>query len=102
GLLHDIGKSIDRDIEATHVELGVELTTQYRESPVIVNTIASHHGDVEARYVIANLVEAADAISGARQGARSESVADYIQRIKSLEEIANKHPEVKESYAIQA
>jgi ribonuclease Y len=102
GLLHDIGKSIDRDIEATHVELGIELTTQFRESPVVVNTIASHHGDVESKYVIADLVEASDAISGARQGARSESAADYLQRIKSLEGIANHHPEVQESYAIQA
>lgn len=102
GLLHDIGKSIDRDIDATHVEIGVELATQYRESPVVINTIASHHGDVESEYVIADLVEAADAISGARQGARSESAADYLQRIRSLEGIANDQPVVKESYAIQA
>lgn len=102
GLLHDIGKSIDRDIEATHVEIGVELTEQYRESPVVVSTIASHHGDVESEYVIADLVTAADSISGSRQGARNESAADYLQRIKSLEGIANKQPEVDESYAIQA
>lgn len=102
GLLHDIGKALDREFEGSHIDLGVEYAKKYRENDQVVHAIAAHHGDIEAKTIVACLVQAADAISAARPGARRENVQNYIKRLEKLEEIATSFDGVEKSYAIQA
>ena len=102
GLLHDIGKALDHDMEGTHVQIGVEVLKKYKENPIVINAVEAHHGDVEPQTIEAVLVQAADAISASRPGARRETLENYIKRLEKLEEIATSFDGVDKSFAIQA
>ena len=102
GLLHDIGKALNHEIEGSHVQIGVDVCRKYKESAAVLHAIEAHHGDVETKTVVAALVQAADAVSAARPGARRENLENYIKRLQKLEEIASSFPGVEKCYAIQA
>ena len=102
GLLHDIGKALNHEIEGSHVQIGVDVCRKYKENSQILHAIEAHHGDVETKTVIAALVQAADAVSAARPGARRENLENYIKRLEKLEEIASSFDGVEKCYAIQA
>ena len=102
GLLHDIGKSIDHEVEGSHVSIGVDIAKKYKESEEVIHAIEAHHGDVEARTIIACLVQAADTISAARPGARRENIENYVKRLEKLEEVSSSFPGISGCYAIQA
>jgi len=102
GLLHDIGKAVDHEIEGSHVTIGADITKKYKENNDVIHAIMAHHGDVDAQTIVAQLVQAADAISAARPGARRENIETYIKRLEKLEEIANSFNGVEKSFAIQA
>ena len=102
GLLHDLGKSIDHEVEGSHVTIGVDIARKYKESPEVIHAIEAHHGDVEPQTVTACLVQAADAISASRPGARRENIENYVKRLEKLEEVTRSFPGIESCYAIQA